>query len=128
MSESSSKLLPVVLVLLGLFATGCGRSAVSHEWEIAVENRGDVAVDFSITHGVQGPGMDTRGSVSVANVTKGKPVTLLVGPGMTVVRTVKVTRNDVAQELKPEVEIQAGKKYFIVVDADGKASGLVSKR
>ncbi|MBC8116268.1 MAG: hypothetical protein H7062_17915 [Candidatus Saccharimonas sp.] len=117
----------VLCAALVTMLAGCG-GAASREWEIAVENRGDVAVDFSITHGVQGPGVDSRGSASVGSVTKGKPVTLLVGPGMTVVRTVKVTRKDAVQELKPEVEIQAGKKYFVVVDADGKASGSVSNR
>ena len=115
-----------VAILVAALA-GC-RGRVSHEWEIAVENRSDAAADFVVTYGIQSPNVKSQGSASVANVAKGKPLSLIVGSGVTVIKTVKVTRNGESQELTPDAEIGPGKKYFVVVESDGKASGSVSNR
>ncbi len=116
-----------IMAVLVTTLAGCG-GAASREWEIAVENRSDAAVGLTVTFGKQSWGIDNSGNASLGKVAKGIPITLVVGPGVTVVRTVKVTRNGEVQELTPNAEIQAGTKYFIVVDADGKASGSVLNR
>lgn len=113
-------------MLVGLLS-GCG-GAAAREWEIAVENRSDTAVDFAATFGLKTPTSDNSGNASVANVAKGKTISLVVGPGTTTVRTVTVTRQGDVQELTPDVDIGPGKRYFVVVDAKGKASGSVSNR
>ncbi len=121
-------MLPVVLALFGLFTAGCGRGKVSHEWEIATENRSDAPVDVAVTHGIKTNSGQSQGSANAGNLGKGKPTSLLVGPGKTVVKTVKVTRGGKAQELTPEAEIEPGKKFLIIVGTDGKVSGSVVNR
>ena len=128
MKRPSSRLLPVVIMLFGLFAAGCGRGKVSHEWEIAINNRSSSAVDVAATYGMQRNGVQSQGNASLGNVASGKVVTLIVGPQPTVVKTVKVTRNGEAQELTPDAEISPGKKYLILVGTDGKVSGSVTDR
>lgn len=118
----------VVIALAFMFGAGCGRGAVSPEWEIAVENRSDSAVDVAVTHGIKTASGQSQGSANVGNLSKGKPASMLVGPGKTVVKTVKVTQNGKAQELTPEAEIEPGKKFLIIVGTDGKVSGSVVKR
>ena len=116
-----------LFLFLGTSLFGCG-GKVSHEWEIAAENRGDVGVDFAVTFGMRSPTADNSGNASVANVAKGKSITLVAGPGKTMVKTVKVTRKGEAQELTPEAEIEPGKKFLIIVGTDGKVSGSVVSR
>jgi hypothetical protein len=99
----------ILSAILVVGFAGCVRGALSHEWQIAAENRSDAAVDVVVTHGIKIDGRQSQGSANVGNLGKGKPVSLVVGPGKTVVKTVKVTRNGEAQELTPEVEIGSGR-------------------
>ena len=112
---------------LFLSPIGCG-GKVLQEWEIAVENRSDAAVEVAVTHGIKTSGGQSQGSANARNLGKVKPASLLVGQGKTVVKTVKVTRNGEAQELVPEAEIEPGKKFLIIVGTDGKVSGSVVSR
>ncbi len=116
-----------LVAILAAALVGC-RGKVSQEWEIAIDNRSPSVVDVTATFGITGNGYQSQGNASLGNVASGKVVTLVVGPGSTVVKTVKVTRNGEVQELKPDAEISSGKKYLIVVGADGKPSGSVSGR
>ena len=115
------------VAILAAALVGC-RGKVSHEWEIAIDNRSSSAVNVTATFGMQGNGVQSQGNASLGNVASGKVLTLIVGPQPTVVKTVKVTRKGEAQELTPDAEISPGKKYLILVGTDGKVSGAVSNR
>ena len=124
----------------GRMTTGCGcclalvtvlvgcSGPVSNEWLITIDNRSNTAVDVSVTYGMKTANGQSQGNANTSNVTPGKSVPLCVGQMTTVIKTVKVTRSGEAQELTPEVEIAVGKKYVILVGADGKAGGSLSNR
>ena len=114
------------LVLAAMLA-GCS-GPVSNEWLITIDNRSNAAVDVSVNYGLKTANGQSQGSANTSNVAPGKSVPLCVGPRTTVIKTVKVTRGGEAQELTPEVEIAPGKKYTILVGADGKAGGSLSNR
>ena len=63
--------------------------------------------------------------MSVADVTKGKVLTLIVGDNNTVVQTVKVVRGDDEQDLAPKTLLAVGKQYAIVVGDDGKVAAAI---
>jgi hypothetical protein len=115
------------LFSLAVILTGCSVPA-PNEWMITVDNRSNAAIDISVTYGVKTANSQSQGNANVSNVAPGKSVPLTVGQQTTVIKTVKVTSGGVAQELTPEVEIVAGKKYVILVGADGKAGGTLSNR
>ena len=114
------------LALVAVLA-GCG-GPVSNEWLITIDNRSNAAIDVSVTYGMKTATGQSQGNANTSNVTPGKSVPLCVGQMTTVIKTVKVTRGGEAQELTPEVEIAVGKKYVILVGADGKAGGSLSNR
>ncbi len=113
----------VVTVLLaavyGLLA-GC-QGSPARQWEIVAENQSDVPCTVAVD---LGPGNGAR----VDALTKGKPHILLFGSTKLVIRSAKVVRGKEEQELKPDVEVPAGKRYFIVVAPDGKATASVVDR
>ena len=110
---------PLAFVLVtGLsFVPGCDRG-VRPQWEVTVENRGDVPCSFAITLG-------DGGKANVDGIPKGKPVTLIAGSTDTVVRTIKVVRGADEQALTPNAVLPIGKRCSIVVGADGKVGVLV---
>ena len=106
---------------------GCS-GPVTNEWLIAIDNRSNAAIDVSVNYGMKTANGQSQGNANTSNVAPGKSVPLCVGQMTTVIKTVKVTRGGEAQELTPEVEIAVGKKYVILVGADGKAGGSLSSR
>lgn len=130
MKNATTSLASLMMTVAAMcfLSLGCGRAAVSPEWEIAVENRGDVAVDVVVTHGIKTANGQSHGSANVGNLGKGRTHSLLVGPDSTVVETVKVTRGGATQEMKPAAELAIGQKFLIVVESDGKVSGSVVRR
>ena len=117
----------LLLFPLAAMAAGCSGS-VSNEWLITIDNRSNAAVDVSVTYGMKTANGQSQGNANTSNVAPGKSVPLCVGQMTTVIKTVKVTRDGEAQELAPEVEIAVGKKYVILVGADGKEGGSLSNR
>ncbi len=117
----------LLLFPLAAMLAGCS-GPVSNEWLITIDNRSNAAVDVSVTYGMKTANGQSQGNANTSNVAPGKSVPLCVGPMTTVIKTVKVTRGGEVQELTPEVEIAPGKKYTILVGADGKASGSLSNR
>jgi hypothetical protein len=100
---------------------GCDRSGPA--WEVTVENKTDVPCSFFITLGPDG---GTKAHVD--GITKGKPATLIAGSTDTVVQTVKVVRAADEQALTPNTALPVGKRYSIVLAADGKVeASVVSK-
>lgn len=99
-----------------LTVSGCSGTG-QQMWEVTAENKGDVPCSIAITL----DGNNTVNSkASVSDLTKGRAHSLIGGAGKTVVRTIKVTRGKAEQVLTPDAEILAGKRYAIVVGADGK--------
>jgi hypothetical protein len=104
-------------------APGCDRPGQTY-WEVAAENKNDTACSFSVTLGPDG-----GSKANVNGITSGKPVTLITGPGDTVVNTIKVVRGaDDETVLTPNATLQAGKRYLIVVAADGKVETSIVSR
>jgi len=115
------------VAMLSALLLGCSVPA-PNEWLITVDNRSNAAIDVSVTYGMKTANGQSQGNANINNVAPGKSVPLTVGQQTTVIKTVKVTRGGEAQELTPEVELAVGKKYVILVGADGKAGGTVSNR
>jgi hypothetical protein len=102
--------------------SGCG--GTGHEmWEVTAENKADVPCSIFIS--LDDVNTDNS-TASVSNLTKGNAHSLIVGDGKTVVRTVKVSRGKDEQVLNPDAEVPAGKRYAIVVGADGKVETTVT--
>jgi hypothetical protein len=109
--------------VIGLVAVAGCKPAAPPQWEIAVENKSDVPCSFFVT-------LRTDGS-SKANadgITKGQPVTLIGGSGDTVINTIKVVRGTDETALTPNAALPAGKRYLIVVEADGKVETSLVNR
>jgi len=98
-----------VAVCLG---PGCGRQG---EWEITVENRGVVPAYILVTTGAVGM---YRGRVY--DSPEGKTIKVSAGRGETVVRTVKVVLGKNEQLHKLNDKLRGGKRYAIIITAEGK--------
>jgi hypothetical protein len=109
------------LVVMGLLA-GCDPG--SKQWEIEVENKGDLPCSFKIVTS----GSGSKNNVGVDGIAKGKPVSLVAGSGNTVVQSIKVVRGKDEQTLTPNLALPMGKKLRIVVGADGKVEILEVKK
>jgi len=108
------------LSAIGLAAApGCDRAG-QPQWEVAVENKNDASCSFLV---MLRPDGSTKANVD--GITKSKPVTLITGPGDTVVNTIKVVRGTDETVLTPNAALPAGKRYLIVVAADGKVETSV---
>lgn len=116
-----------VLLLLALFTPvllvvqGC--SSNPRQWEVTVENKSDVPCSCFVTLGEDG-----NSKAKVEDVAKGKAVSLIAGDSPTVVQSIKVVRGKDEQTLAPKAELPVGKRYAIVVTADGKVETSVSDK
>lgn len=110
----------VVTAFLVVALAGC---TGKREWEITVENKGDVPASIHVTMRANG-----SSNAKIEDLTKGKTVTLIAESGETVVHTIKVVRGKDEQNLTPNVKLPAGKRYAIVVGSDGKVETSVSDR
>ena len=112
---------PTVCSLALLLAIpGCGTNS---QWTLTFENQNSIACSVFITLGADQANSST---VSVADVAKGKPITLIAGGRDTVVQTVKVVRGDDEQNLTPKAALAVGKKVAIVVRDDGKMEAAIT--
>ena len=98
-----------VAVCLG---PGCGRQG---EWEITVENKGVVPASILVTMGADG-----SGTAGVDELPEGKTIKVNAGRGETVVRTVKVVLGKNEQLHKLNDKLRGGKRYAIIITAEGK--------
>jgi len=105
-----------------LFFSGCSSS--QKQWEITVETKSDTPCSFFVTMTGSGGGSNAK----VEDVAKGKPISLIVGDNKTTVQSVRVVRGKDEQTLTPNVELAVGKRYAIVVDADGKVATSTTDR
>lgn len=112
----------VLLTTTLLFLSGCSSS--QRQWEITVENKSDVPCSFFVTMTVPGGSSNAK----VEDVAKGKQTTLIVGDAKTTVQSVRVVRGKDEETLTPNVELPVGKKYAIVVNADGKVETSTTDR
>lgn len=116
-----------LVLVLCLLATGCNGVPYT-DWLIEVDNRSSSPVDAAVTYGIKTANGNSQGNASGGSLAAGKKTPLTSGQQTTIIRTVKVTRGTDVQELAPDVEIAIGKKYVILVGADGKVSGALSNR
>jgi hypothetical protein len=106
---------------LALALPGCGSSP--RQWEVTVENQSDGPCSFFVILGADG-----NSHAQVEGVAPGESVSLIVGDGKTWVQSVKVVRGTDEQMLAPKAELPVGKRYAIVVNADGKLETSISDR
>lgn len=119
-------MLRFVGLLIVIFATilelpGCGDR--SSHWEVTAKNQSDGPCSFFVTLGSDGNTL-----ANVENVGKGETLPMIVGSTTTVVQTVKVVRGEEKQTLTPKTELPVGKRFAIIVDADGKVRTAVTDR
>ena len=103
-----------LLCLLGCQKAGEPKAGES-KWEIVAENQSDAPCAVSVDLG-GGTFNDAR----VGDLAQGKRWVLLSAVPKVIVRSAKVVRNGQEQEVKPNVEVPVGKRYLILVTADGK--------
>jgi hypothetical protein len=113
--------MPAVITAIALALSGCGNRPL--QWEVTAENKSDVPCSFFVTLGPDG-----TSDAKVEGVTKGEAVSLIVGDSKTVVQSVKVVHGRDEQTLTPKAELPVGKRYAIVVGADGQVETSVSDR
>ena len=79
---------------------------------------------------VQGVGshLDRVSRGDIRNPTVQRTLSLIVGPGETMVLTVKVVRGEEEEVLTPNTKLVPGKRYVIVVEEDGKVETSVVDR
>jgi len=121
----STCLTPILFATVLLCFSGCNSS--QRQWEITVENKADAPCSVFVT--MAGGSSNAK----VEDVAKGKPVTLIVGDGKTTVQSVRVVRGKAEDSkdektLNPNVELPAGKRFAIVVDADGNVATSTTDR
>jgi hypothetical protein len=104
-----------------ILATWSGCNSNKHQWEITVENKSDVPCSLFIE-------LSPTGGLKVEDVKKGKNHSLIAGANKTVVETVRVVRAKDEQILNPNLELPVGKRYAVVVTADGKVETSVLDR
>ena len=66
--------------------------------------------------------------IHAADVAQCKATSLIVGPGETMVLTVKVVRGEEEEALTPNTKLIPGKRFAIVVEEDGKVTTSVEDR
>ena len=86
-------------------------------------NKSDVPCSFFVALGADG-----GSKAKVEEVSKGESISLIVGDSNTVVQSVMVVRDKDDQTQTPKAELPVGKRYAIVVNADGKVETSVSDR
>jgi hypothetical protein len=82
-----------------------------------LQNKSDSPCSFFVT---MGDGRGGGNKASVADVAQCEATSLIVGPGETMVLTVKVVRGEEEESLTPNTKLGPGKRYAIVVEEDGK--------
>lgn len=117
----------LVLFTTVLFFSGCSSS--HRQWEITVENKSDVPCSVFITSTIAGGSSTAK----VEDVAKGKSLTLIVGDNKTTVQSVRVVRgkdehSKDEKTLNPNVELPVGKRFAIVVNADGNVATSTTDR
>ena len=98
---------------------GCGSQ---EQWEITFENKSEVPCSIFVTMG------DGSTTANVADVAKCEATSMIVGPGETIVLTVKVVRGEEEEVLTPNTKLIPGKRFAIVVEEDGKVVTSVVDR
>jgi hypothetical protein len=113
--------LTVATICILLVHAGC--SGESRKWELAAENRGDSPCAVAIAYGEDG-----SRSARVDQLPKGPPQVLVAETFETPLHSVTVKVGADEQVLKPDLRLTAGKRYTVVVTADGKASIVTSDK
>jgi hypothetical protein len=109
-----------LVVAAGLLVAQSGCRSGSQEWEITAENQSAVPCSIAITYGEDG-----RRNARVDELTKGKAHVLVAEKHPTIIRSVKVIHGKDEWLIKPDAELPLGKRYVIVVAADGKVLASV---
>jgi hypothetical protein len=109
--------------VVGLLIAGLAGCGGEREWEVTVENRGDIPCSFVVMLRPDG-----SSSAAVDAVAGGKTVRLIAGTGDTIVHSVKVVRGKAEQVLPLKASLPAGKAFRIVVGFDGKAETSVVEK
>lgn len=117
----SARFLMIAVACVVLGQIGC--SGESRKWELAVENRGETPCTIAINYGEDG-----SRSARVEHLSKSPPQVLVAEPVETPLRTVTVKVGEDEQTLKPDVKLTNGKRYTIVIAADGKASVVTADK
>lgn len=99
------------LVFLAILA-GCNSRA--RKWEFTAENMGDVPCTVAVIYGENG-----SRTARVDGLQKGKAHVLLAAPVEAPIREVKVVLGRDERVYHPDVRLTAGKRYALVVSADG---------
>ena len=107
---------PCVAMFGLLCLLGC-QKAGERKWEIVAENRSDAPCTISVDLGG-----GTFNGAQVDDLSQGKRWVLLSATPKVIVRSAKVVRKGQEEEVKPNIEVPVGKRYLILVTADGKLS------
>lgn len=111
----------VALACVMLGQIGCGGE--SRLWELAVENRGETSCMVAI-----GYGEDGSRSARVEQLSKGPPQVIVAEPVETPLRTVTVKVGENEQSLKPDTKLTRGKRYTVIITADGDVSVVTADK
>jgi hypothetical protein len=99
-------------IILLTALSGCGSG--ERKWELTAENMGDAPCTVAIRYGEDG-----SRSARVDDLKKGKAHVLLAESVEAPIREVKIVRGKDEKVYSPEVRLTAGKRYALVVSADG---------
>ena len=108
-----------ICALLFVALPGCGGG----QWEITAENRGDAPGKLVVT-------LDGNSSARVDELAKGNVEVLLRGKAAATIREVEVipSKSNKTTKLHPGVELAPGKRYHIVVEADGEVKASLKEK
>jgi hypothetical protein len=112
-----------VAVAAVLVVTSAACDSNSRNWEITAENKSALPCSIVIIYGE-----DSSASARVDALEKGRAHVLVSGSVETPIRSVKVVLRKDEEVLKPDVRLTAGKRYAIVVAADGEVTAAVEDK
>ena len=116
------ELLLVASVFLFLMLPGCSGEQDQREWEVILQNQGNVPVSAFVTMGANA---DSNGSVLDVQPPWNKQI--ISGQGPTIVNTIKIVRDKEEKVLKINEKLTGGHQYLIVVSAAGGVSTKIHK-
>ncbi len=107
----------VALVCLSALPGCRDQAEAKQQWQIAAENQSVTPCAVSVKLGGE-----NFFAASTDHLEKGKPFILLAAKPKVKVLSVKVVRGKDEQEIEPETDVPVGKRFTILVAADGKVT------
>ena len=111
---SRSQVFFAATLFCALLLSGCENSQ-QPKWEIVADNQSDSACTVSLE---LAGGSYTEAKVD--DLAAGKKRVVLSGVPKVIVRVVKIVHNGQSQAVKRNIEIPTGKRFLVLISADGK--------